>query len=68
MFDSQISYPVNRPIAAVAKTTNGKGRICCVGSLNMFGDEWLVKENNTRIVEVNMPLLICDFSVMINWD
>ena len=49
---SQISYPVNRPIGAVAKTSNGKGRICCIGSLNMFSDEWLVKENNTRIVEV----------------
>jgi intraflagellar transport protein 52 len=48
----QISYPVNRPIGAVAKTSNGKGRICCIGSLNMFSDEWLVKENNTRIVEI----------------
>jgi len=48
----QISYPVNRPIAAVAKTQNGKRRICCVGSLNMFGDDWLVKENNTRIIEI----------------
>jgi len=48
----QISYPLNRPIAAIAKTANGKGRIACVGSLNMFGDEWLVKENNTRIIEI----------------
>lgn len=48
----KISYPVNRPIAAVAKTGNGKGRICCIGSLNMFSDDWLVKENNTRIIEI----------------
>lgn len=54
----QISYPVNRPIAAVAKTSNGKGRICCIGSLNMFGDEWLVKENNTRIVEIFLRWLL----------
>jgi intraflagellar transport protein 52 len=47
-----ISYPVNRGIAAVAKTSNGKGRIACIGSLQMFGDEWLVKENNTRIIEI----------------
>jgi intraflagellar transport protein 52 len=47
-----ISYPVNRPICAVAQTTNGKGRICVMGSARMFDDEFYIKEGNLKVLDL----------------
>lgn len=50
-----IAYPLNRPIAGVWQGDSiggGKaGRVAVVGSADMFGDEWLDKEDNWRIGE-----------------
>lgn len=43
-----LSYPVNRPIAAVC-STKGKGKLAVIGSTEMFTDEFLEKEENSKI-------------------
>lgn len=47
-----ISYPLNRPVAAVAKTENGKGSICVLGSSRMFNDEFYIKEGNLKVLDL----------------
>ena len=49
-----IAYPLNRPVAGVWQGESGgskAGRVAVVGSADMFGDEWLEKEDNWRICE-----------------
>jgi intraflagellar transport protein 52 len=46
-----ISYPLNRSIAAVAQTANGKGRICVIGAAMMFNDQFYIKENNLKVLD-----------------
>mgnify|MGYP000574651316 CR=1 FL=1 len=47
-----ISYPLNRPIGAVAQTANGKGRIVVLGSAHMFNDEFYIKESNLKVLDL----------------
>ena len=47
-----LSYPSNRPLAAVYQGKNGKGRMAVVGSVEMFGDEYFEKEENSKIFEL----------------
>lgn len=49
-----ISYPLNRPVAAVAETEASEagkagGRICVVGAGHMFNDEFYIKESNLKV-------------------
>jgi len=53
-----ISYPMNRPIAAVAPSKSGKGRLCVLGSASMFSDEWLMKEHNYKVLEALLQWLV----------
>ena len=53
-----ISYPLNRPIAAVAQTTNGKGRLCVIGAAGMFNDEFYIKENNLKVLDLFVKWLL----------
>lgn len=53
-----ISYPLNRPVAAVAKTANGNGRICVVGAGHMFNDEFYIKESNLKVLDLMVKWLL----------
>eukprot|EP00933_Yihiella_yeosuensis_P034452 TRINITY_DN2793_c0_g1_i5.p1 TRINITY_DN2793_c0_g1~~TRINITY_DN2793_c0_g1_i5.p1 ORF type:complete len:473 (-),score=103.10 TRINITY_DN2793_c0_g1_i5:187-1491(-) len=60
-----ISYPLNRPIAAVYNKGN-QGRICVVGSVRMFDDDFLEQEKNRQITDTMIRWLLklgdCDLS------
>eukprot|EP00929_Paragymnodinium_shiwhaense_P019971 TRINITY_DN1344_c0_g2_i1.p1 TRINITY_DN1344_c0_g2~~TRINITY_DN1344_c0_g2_i1.p1 ORF type:complete len:447 (-),score=114.94 TRINITY_DN1344_c0_g2_i1:49-1389(-) len=45
-----ISYPLNRPIAAVYNKPNA-GRICVLGSVKMLDDEFLELEKNKQLID-----------------
>ena len=42
-----MSYPPNRPLISVF---SGKPKIVCVASVDMFSDEYLEKEDNSKIL------------------
>jgi len=50
-----ISYPLNRPVAAVYPDPSaqkpGHGRICALGSVKMFDDEFLELEKNKQLLD-----------------
>lgn len=46
----KISYPVNCPLGAVW-SQEGAGRIAVLGSVHMFDDKWIDKEENSRLVD-----------------
>lgn len=60
-----ISYPLNRPIAAVHNKA-GMGRICVVCSVRMFDDEFLELEKNRQLIDTLVKWLLklgdCDLS------
>ena len=67
-----VSYPLNRPLAACAETDEAAnpaskgGRIAAIGSVQMFADEWIGKEDNEKILEVILRWLCFDDAVV--WD
>eukprot|EP00434_Breviolum_minutum_P023119 symbB.v1.2.020396.t1/scaffold1715.1/size104970/6 len=52
-----ISYPLNRPIAAVHSKA-GMGRICVIGSVHMFGDDFLDCEKNRQVIDTLLRWLM----------
>ncbi|CAE8688056.1 unnamed protein product, partial [Polarella glacialis] len=60
-----ISYPLNRPIAAVHNKA-GMGRICVIGSVRMFDDDFLEMEKNRQVIDTLTKWLLrlgdCDLS------
>lgn len=63
----QVSYPMNRPIAAVweAETMTGdqRGRLIVIGGVELFGDDWLDKEENAKLCDVMFSWLSGDLEV-----
>ena len=63
----QVSYPMNRPISAVweAETMTGdqRGRLLVLGGVELFGDDWLDKEENTKLCDVLFAWLSGDLEV-----
>jgi intraflagellar transport protein 52 len=58
-----ISYPMNRPITAMweAETVAAgaqRGRLVVVGSVELFGDDWLDKEENGKICDLLFSWLL----------
>ena len=54
-----ISYPLNRPVLAVArKKDKGAGKIAVVGSSSIFSDDWLLKEENSKLQEALFTWLL----------
>lgn len=47
-----ISYPLNRPIAAVYTSKARKGRLMVVGSYHMFTDNYIEKEDNSKLMDI----------------
>jgi len=65
-----ISYPRNRPISALWEaetvTSEGKnvrGKFVVVGSVEIFGDDWLDKEENSKLCDVLFSWLLDDISI-----
>jgi intraflagellar transport protein 52 len=62
-----ISYPMNRPIAAVweAETMTGdqRGRLLVIGSVEVFSDDWLDKEENAKLCDVLFSWMVGDLDV-----
>merc|ERR1711865_1022030 len=52
-----ISHPLNRPVAAVFTHKGGEGRLLVVGSVHMFHDDYIDKEENSCIVDFCMSWL-----------
>mmetsp|Transcript_10675 Transcript_10675/g.10744 ORF Transcript_10675/g.10744 Transcript_10675/m.10744 type:complete len:558 (-) Transcript_10675:272-1945(-) len=59
-----ISYPMNRPIAAVwesdlqSQSGSNRGRMVVLGSVEIFGDDWLDKEENAKLCDVLFAWLL----------
>lgn len=64
-----ISYPMNRPIAAVwesetvAEVGSQRGRLVVIGSADIFSDEWLDKEENGKLCDVLFSWLMGDLDL-----
>lgn len=52
-----ISYPLNRPIGAIYQTSQ-HGKILVLGSANIFNDDYLDKEENIKVFDVMIQLLL----------
>merc|ERR1712166_245486 len=52
-----ISYPLNRPVAAVFAHKAAAGRLMVIGSVHMFHDDYIDKEENSRVVDFCMKWL-----------
>jgi intraflagellar transport protein 52 len=46
-----LSYPVNKHLMAAYKDKSGKGKVMVAGSYLIFGDEYLGKDENSKILE-----------------
>lgn len=63
------SYPMNRPVGAVweSETVTGvgaqRGRMIVLGSVDIFGDEWLDKEENSKLSDLLFSWLLSDLDV-----
>jgi intraflagellar transport protein 52 len=60
---------MNRPIAAVwesetvAEVGANRGRLIVLGSVEMFGDEWIDKEENSKLCDVLFSYLLNDVEI-----
>ncbi|KAJ3209464.1 Intraflagellar transport protein 52, partial [Clydaea vesicula] len=58
------SYPLNRPIGGVYLNPSGKGKLLVMGSVQMFGDQYIEKEENGKIFDVILQWLTTDKIVL----
>lgn len=68
-----VSYPINRPLAAVweAETVTNKqrrGRLVVLGSVELFGDDWLDKEDNAKLADILVSWLLDETELDVNRD
>lgn len=47
-----VSYPLNQPVAAVHQSSNTSGKLMVVGSVQMFSDVYIDKEENGQLFDV----------------
>lgn len=52
------SYPVDCPVAAAWEATVGTGRLIVVGSADIFADEWLEREDNSKLCDIFFDFLL----------
>ena len=55
-----VSFPLNRPICSLYPGQYGKGKIAVVGSVHMLSDQYIDKEENTKIMDVLFTFLTTD--------
>lgn len=58
-----ISYPMNRPIAAAwesetAEAGSQRGRLVVFGSVDIFGDDWIEEQENSKICDLLISWLL----------
>ncbi|KAF0981740.1 hypothetical protein FDP41_012397 [Naegleria fowleri] len=58
-----VSYPVNRPVGAFYSSKNDKGKVAVLGSVHMFDDKWLDKEENSSLLDVIFKWLLYGFDL-----
>lgn len=74
MSSGSISYPMNRPTAAVweAETVSElgaqRGRLVVIGSVEIFGDDWLDKEENGKVCDLLISWLLNDMELDLSSD
>jgi len=63
----QEAYPLNRPLAAIWDgTSKGQGKILVISSHKMFDDDWIHKEDNSKICDVLMKWMVPGEPVALN--
>ncbi|KAK3790257.1 hypothetical protein RRG08_034820 [Elysia crispata] len=55
-----VCFPLNRPVSAFYSSRNHKGKIAVVGSVHMFSDQYIDKEENAKILDVLIQFLTTD--------
>ncbi|KAK2148006.1 hypothetical protein LSH36_521g00012 [Paralvinella palmiformis] len=55
-----VSFPLNRPICALYPGKYGKGKLAVLGSVHMFSDQYIDKEENSKVLDVLMNFLTRD--------
>jgi len=53
-----ISYPINRPLCAACVSNSKKGKIIAMGSSRIFEDEYIDKEDNSKLMNVIFSWLL----------
>ena len=67
-----ISFPMNRPVAAVwqdggvSAPPQGSGRLAVLGSVDIFSDEWLDKEENMKLQDILIKWLVGDSGIVLH--
>lgn len=54
-----VSFPLNRPVCALY-AARGKGKLAVLGSCHMFQDQYIDKEENSKILDVLVRFLTTD--------
>uniref|UniRef100_A0A7S3DER4 Intraflagellar transport protein 52 n=1 Tax=Palpitomonas bilix TaxID=652834 RepID=A0A7S3DER4_9EUKA len=54
----QLAYPINRPLAAIHVGQRGIGKLIVMGSVHVFDDQWLGKEENAKVQDLFFRWLI----------
>lgn len=70
---ASVSFPANRDIAAVWESDpveGGKpcGRVVAIGSVEIFGDDWIDKEENSRLCDVLVSWLVDEVDLNLTLD
>ena len=50
-----VAYPLNRPVLAVSNVIGSDkkvGKLCVLGSAEIFSDDWLLKEENNKLQDI----------------
>ncbi|XP_022102569.1 intraflagellar transport protein 52 homolog isoform X2 [Acanthaster planci] len=55
-----VAFPLNRPICALHSSKYSKGKLAVLGSVHMFSDQYLDKEENSKIMDVIFQWLTTD--------
>ena len=69
-----ISYPINRSIAGtwesetVAEHATRRGRLVVLGSTEIFGDDWIDKEENVKLCDTLFSWLLDEVDIDMNSD
>jgi len=52
--------PVNRPVLALCQSKKSSGKLAVLGSAHMFSDNYIDKEENSKVMDVTMKWLTTD--------
>ncbi|OAF69879.1 Intraflagellar transport protein 52 [Intoshia linei] len=56
----QVCFPVNRPITSFYHSKSNNSKIVVVGSIHMFSDRYIEKEENKKILDLIIRYLVTD--------